>query len=139
MQESPPHKRFILIVGRSPPYMRLARHLTARRAWCKQRLPGQWKHGVLRPGIVGMRGSMYDLMTTPMHGMSTLYGHTTTAMHDIEYTPTRLRYILCIGWVGIVWQRYCRTCRSLLELDNQGTLFLFLFCFFGGRSPPVVE
>ena len=36
-----------------------------------------------------------------------------------------------IGWVGVGWQRHCRTCRSLRELDNQGTYFFF--CFFGGR------
>ena len=35
------------------------------------------------------------------------------------------------------WQRHCKTCRLLLELDNQGTVFLFV-CFWrsvkaGGR------
>ena len=34
----PPHKRFF--VGCNSPFMRLAEHLTARRAWCKQCLPG---------------------------------------------------------------------------------------------------
>ena len=35
---------------------------------------------------------------------------------------------ICIGWVGVGWQRHCKTCRSLHELDNQGT-YLFA-CFF---------
>ena len=34
-----------------------------------------------------------------------------------------------ICWVGVGWQRHCKTGRSLRELDNQGT-----FCFFR-RSP----
>ena len=34
-----PHKRFL--VGCSPPFMRLAKPLTALRAWCKQYLPGR--------------------------------------------------------------------------------------------------
>ena len=38
--------------------MRLTEHLTALRAWCKQCLPGWRKFDELRPGIVGMRGSM---------------------------------------------------------------------------------
>ena len=33
------------------------------------------------------------------------------------------KYILCIGWVSVGWQRHCTTFRSLLELDNQGTFF----------------
>ena len=36
---SPPHKRFL--IGCSSPFMRLAEHLTAPRAWCKQCLPGR--------------------------------------------------------------------------------------------------
>ena len=55
VQESPPHKRFL--VGCSPPSMRLAEHITALRAWCKQCLPRRWKIDVLRPGIAGMQGS----------------------------------------------------------------------------------
>ena len=32
--------------------------------------------------------------------------------------------ILGIGWVGVGWQRHCcTTCRSLCDLDNQGTVF----------------
>ena len=33
--------------------------------------------------------------------------------------------ILCIGWVDVGWRRRCNTCRSLHELDHQGTVFLF--------------
>ena len=42
---------------------------------------------------------------------------------------------LYIGWVGVGWRRHCKTCRSIRELDNQGTVF----CFFGGRPQLVVE
>ena len=38
-QESPPQKG--LLVGCSSLFMRLARHLTALRAWCKQHLPAR--------------------------------------------------------------------------------------------------
>ena len=30
-----------------------------------------------------------------------------------------------IGWVDVGWQRHCKTCRSLRELDNQRTFFFF--------------
>ena len=58
--------------------MRLAEHLTALRAWCKQCLPGWCKPDVLRPGIVGMRGSM----------VARVYGNTTTAMHKLSTPPS---------------------------------------------------
>ena len=51
--------------------MRLAQHLTALRAWCKQCLPGRWNPHVPRPGTVVMRGSMVKrlrscmIMSTP--------------------------------------------------------------------------
>ena len=67
---SPPHRLFF--VGCGSPFTRLAQHLTALRAWCKQCLPDPLKPDLFRPGIVEIRGS----------------GHTTTAMHDIEYTPS---------------------------------------------------
>ena len=51
--------------------MRLAERLTALRAWCKQCLPGRCSPDVLRPGIVRMR----------------VYGHATTAMHDMSTPP----------------------------------------------------
>ena len=52
------------------PFMRLAhQQLTALRVWYKRGLPGGCKHDVL-------------------HGRDArVYGHTTTAMHDNEYTP----------------------------------------------------
>ena len=56
MQENPPHKRYL--VGCGSPFLRLAQNLSALRGWCKQCLPGRRKPDVLRPGIVGMRGSM---------------------------------------------------------------------------------
>ena len=34
-----------------------AEPLTVLRAWCKQCLPGRWKPHVLRPGVVGKRGT----------------------------------------------------------------------------------
>ena len=61
-----------------------------------------------------------------------VYGHTTTAMHEMPPTPPSPYYI---GWVGVGWQRHCQTCRSLREPDTQGTASLF----FGGRSQLVVE
>ena len=36
---SPPHKQFLQ--GFSSPFVQLAEHLTALRAWCKQCLPGR--------------------------------------------------------------------------------------------------
>ena len=39
IHERPPQKRFL--VGCSSPFKRLAQHLTALRAWCKQYLPGR--------------------------------------------------------------------------------------------------
>ena len=43
---------------RPPVLMRLADHLTALRSWCTRCPPGRGKSDMLRPGIVGMRGSM---------------------------------------------------------------------------------
>ena len=54
--------------------MRLAEPFKALRAWCKQCLSGPLKPDMLRPGIVGMRGS-------------NSYGHTTTAMHKLSNPP----------------------------------------------------
>ena len=33
---------------------------------------------------------------------------------------------LCAYWVSVGWQRRCKTCQPLCELDNQGTIF-FVF------------
>ena len=40
-----------------------------------------------------------------------------------------------VGWVGVGWQRHYKTCRSLLELNNQGTVFFLI----GGHPQLVVE
>ena len=58
----------------SSPFMRLAEHLTALRAWCKQCLSGWSKPDVLRPDIVRMQGSMV-IRLRPL------------LVTDIEYTP----------------------------------------------------
>ena len=58
----------------SSPFTRLAELLTALRAWCKQCLPGRSKPDVLRPGIVGMRGSIV-IRLRPCMIMSTLPHH----------------------------------------------------------------
>ena len=44
-----------------------------------------------------------------------------------------------VGLASIGYGTIKQTCGSLLELDNQGTLFFFFFFFFGGRSQLVVE
>ena len=54
-----------VVVRCNLPFRRLAEHLTARRAWCKQCVPGWSKPDVLRPGIVRVQGyflrtAMYD-------------------------------------------------------------------------------
>ena len=64
--------------------MRLARYPTALRAWRKHCPPGRRKYDVLRPGIVGMRGSMV---------------HTATAMHGNEYARPP-PFIICEAFRG---------------------------------------
>ena len=49
------------------------------------------------------------------------------------HIPLPILYKGYIGWVGVLWQRHCKTCRSLHELGQQGTVF------FGGRSQLAVE
>ena len=45
-----------------------------------------------------------------------------------------LSVYLCVGWVGVGWQRRCQTRQSLRELDNEGTVSLFLaVAVAGGR------
>ena len=48
-------------------------------------------------------------------------------------TPPPRPPILYMGWVGVGWQRHSKTCRSPLELDNQGSV-----CFFFGGRPQLV-
>ena len=71
---SPLHKR--LLVGCSSPFMRLAKHLTANRAWCKQICA--W---AMKPRRAPSRGCRH----------ARVYGHTTTAMHDNDYIFPRPR------------------------------------------------
>ena len=59
------------IVACSLPFMCLAGHLTARRAWCMQCLPGRSKPDMLRPGII--------------YRDARVYGQATAAMHEIDY------------------------------------------------------
>lgn len=40
-------------------------------------------------------------------------------------------YILYISWDGVGWQPHGKTCRLLLELDNQGTVFFFSAVDYG--------
>ena len=50
------------------------------------------------------------------------YGHAQT-----ESIQSPLAYIMYrLGWFS-GWQRHCRTCRSLHELDHQGAIYFFLF------------
>ena len=73
IQDTPPLNRFL--VGCSSPFMRLVQHLTAlRKAWCKKCLPGQPK-----------------TRSAPSRHCrdARVFGNTTTAMQDNEYTPPR--------------------------------------------------
>ena len=58
----------------------------------------------------------------------TLYGKHASywrRRHSPHRAPPLLLYI---GWVGVGWQRHCKTYHSRRELDNQGTAF-FVFAF----------
>ena len=63
------HKRFL--VGMGSPFMRLADHFMALRAWSTRCLPGRRRPDVLHPGIVGARGSIISRPRLCMHEMST--------------------------------------------------------------------
>ena len=65
----------------------------------------------------------------------------TTACPEVRSVRKKIKiilsiYIYVIGWAGVGWQLHCKTCRSLHELNRQGTLFFF---FFGGQSQLAVE
>ena len=72
-----PHKRFL--VRCSSPLVRLAQHLTALRAWCKQYLPGRGKSDVFRPG------HCWD---------ARVYDHTATAYAWYRVPPLPLYFLL---------------------------------------------
>ena len=84
---SSPQERFL--VRCISPSMRLAEHLTALRAWCKQCLPGRLKADVLRPGIVGMPTSMV-IRLRPCMVSSTPTTTTVTPCHKACINRTRL-------------------------------------------------
>ena len=56
---------------------------------------------------------------------ASVHGHTTTTMHDIEYTPPRPPSPP-VGWVGANAVKHASYC--VRELDNQNTVFS-VFCF----------
>ena len=61
------------------------------------------------------------------------YGFLGTSWVLITMAPRNITSLLvCVGWVGVDWQRHCKTCRSLIEPDNQGT---HRFVLFFWRSP----
>ena len=51
----------------------------------------------------------------------------------IVYIYTKVYRYIYVGWVGVGWQRHCKTCRSLRELDYQGTYLFFAVDATGGR------
>ena len=71
---SPSYERFL--EGCNSPLLRLADHLTAFRAWCKQCLPGLVKT---------RRAPSRHSKDARVYGHSTDYGHA-----QIEYTPPRI-------------------------------------------------
>ena len=89
--------------------MRLAEHVTALRAWCKECLPGRRKPDVLRHGIVGA-----------------IYGHTTTAMMISSTPPPALRYLCSacslVGQAQITLRNptpsNCAQCRQCTDMSD---------------------
>ena len=71
MQDSPPHKQFLVLIGCSPPFMRLAQtpHGAARLV---QATP-TWSAKTRRSSVPALRRGTRDYghRTTTMHGMST--------------------------------------------------------------------
>ena len=101
VQESPPYKRFL--VGCSSPFMRLAEHLTALRAWSVN---------TLRAPSLHYKEARVD-------------GHTTTAMHDLnEYPPPAPPPSVCS--YSLPWLILLPLYRLLLLVPS--TLFCFV-CF----------
>ena len=95
--------------------MRLAERLTALRAWCKQCLPGRCSPDVLRPGIVRMR----------------VYGHATTAMHDMS-TPPPSNHASSKDNIHI-------SARDPKSNTTLACFFLFLRCFRIGSASPTFD
>ena len=65
-------------------------------------------------------------------------------IYIVIYIVLYILFYTYIGWVGVGWQRHCcKTCRSLRELDTQGT-YRFLaargaVAAAGGRVRPFVR
>ena len=76
--------------------------------------------------------------------LSRRYGHGESGKNAERCMPPFLFAVfpppplLFLGWVGVGWQRHCKPCRSLLELQTTRVLLLFFFLFCG-RSQLVVE
>ena len=71
----------------------------------KQCLPSRRQPGVLRHGIVEIRGSMVP-GTTAMHEIST-----PRPRNGLHYMSTLPWPIVYTGSVGVGWKRHCKTCR----------------------------
>ena len=69
-------------------------------------------------------------VSRPLLVVSEIGGH----MAGFSLPPPDTPPPIYIGRVGVGCQRHCKTCRSLGELDNQGTVV-----FFGDRSKLVVQ
>ena len=72
MQGNPPQKR--ILVGCSSPFMRLAEHITALRAWCKQCMPGRL--------VKTRRAPSRRCRDARCYGR--IYIYKTTAVHDVS-------------------------------------------------------
>ena len=80
------------------------------------------KPDVLRPGIVGLRGSM----VTPPGPCTTEHTPPPTIQQLASVGTDDVKLYMYIG-VRVGWQRRCKTCQSLRELDNQGKVFILFF------------
>ena len=97
VQESPPHKRFLRVVGCNSNFMRLAQHLTALRAWCKQCVSGRWKK--------------LDMLRSQRCRGARVYGHTTTARHDLKNLEMKN---IPVGWDLFMYEARWKTKQKLL-------------------------
>ena len=92
MQESPPQKR--LLVMCSSPFMRLAQHITALRAWCY--CGSVWSVKPRRAPSRHCRDArVYDRVNTIMHGMSTPHPRP----HGLPYCLPVTHWCSIMGWL----------------------------------------
>ena len=87
---------------------------------------------MMQETLLSQRGPQFRLR--PPFSVPALRGSKVIRLRPCMIMNTPPIYYAYTGWVGVGWQRHCKTCRSLLELDNQGTSLSF-----GGRSQLVVE